>query len=278
MINVKIPYVLYPLVLGLMSGWFVSTVVAALSVTVKEVPKPVIKKDIKRRTASEAASFVITKNMFSLSLAPVSAASENPDGSPAAISAAPFNGKLIGLIKNAKNNSGIAVINVDGTTVSIKTGDEKDGMKLVSIDNITAVIEKNNRKYSVLLEGGDTAAITAGTTAAPQGSGINTNISLKRSDIQAELKDLNKILQSALVSPFSQNGELVGYRVTRLRDDSPLKKLGLNQGDIITRINGSELKSPEILFNMVGQIDDISAISIDMIRNNDKKTLFVELQ
>ena len=63
-----------------------------------------------------------------------------------------------------------------------------------------------------------------------------------------------------------------------MKDDSPLKKIGLQTGDMIARINGNDLKSPEILFNMLSQIDDIDAISVDMIRNNEKKTLFVEIQ
>lgn len=281
MISLKIPYIIYPLAVGLMAGWLVSSIIGSTSVSPKSLPIPKIKREVKRINPNDMVKNIVEKNIFGLLISPVSVASTQSGGETNGVQAAPFDGKLIGLIQNPKNKDGIAIITTEGLTLSIKTGAEKNGLKLVSIDNITAIIEKNKKNYAVRLEGGDNPinnASSSAATPAVQSSGSNLNVGIKRAEIQAELKDLNKILQSALVSPQYTNGEFAGYRVTRMKDDSPLKKLGLNQGDIITRINGSELKTPEILFNMLSQIDDISAISIDMIRDNDKKTLFVELQ
>lgn len=280
MINTKIPYVVYPLVLGLMCGWLFSTVAAGKSATPKPLPAPKIKSETVRIDTKNLAGNIVNKNAFELSISPVPVLTA--EGGVNIQTEAPFNGKLIGLIQNSKNDTGIAIVNVEGQTVSIKTGIEKDGLKLVSIDNITAVIEKNNRKYSIILEGGDLKALNPQTSPSTpqqtQSSGSNLNIAIKKEEIKKELQDMNKVLGSARVAPLYDNGAFQGYQVVGIRDDSPLKKLGLLQGDVITRINGSELTNPAMLMSMFSQIDDISAISIDMIRNNDKKTLFVELQ
>ncbi len=49
-------------------------------------------------------------------------------------------------------------------------------------------------------------------------------------------------------------------------------------GDVINRINGEELTNPELLFSMLQKIDEINAVSIDITRGGEKKTLFVEIQ
>lgn len=281
MINTKIPYVVYPIVLGLMCGWLFSTVAAGKSATPKPLPAPKVKSETVRINPQSLAGNIVNKNAFDLALSPVPILTAE-GGGISTQPETPFNGKLIGLIQNTKNNTGIAIVNVEGQTLSIKTGIEKNGLKLVSIDNITAVIERNNRKYSILLEGGDMKAPNSQTPQATaqqtQSSGSNLNIAIKKAELKSEIQDMNKVLGSARVAPLYDNGAFQGYQVVGIRDDSPLKKLGLLQGDIITRINGSELTNPASLMAMFNQIDDISAISIDMIRNNDKKTLFVELQ
>ena len=80
-----------------------------------------------------------------------------------------------------------------------------------------------------------------------------------------------------MITPFYDNGVFAGYKVARLKPDSPLRKLGLEVGDVLTRMNGSDIK-PQMLFEMLSQLDDVSAINIDMIRHNEKKSVFVEIQ
>ena len=111
-----------------------------------------------------------------------------------------------------------------------------------------------------------------------QDSGANINITVPRDELKNDLKDINKVLQSARVATFYEDGNFVGYRVAMLKPESPLLKLGLKVGDVITRINGSELTNPAALFNMFSQVDDISALNVDMLRNNEKKSLFVEIR
>ncbi len=298
--NIKIPYLIYPVILGLMAGWLASA--AAGSVFARPRPLPAVKarQAAKPVSTPQLTETVIADNIFALELSPVPAGAAagpggtvyNPDGTPVSGGQPgvppppPFTAKLLGVLKDSAGENSIAIVSTDNGTVSIRLGGEKNGLKVASLDDFSAVVEKERRKYTLTLEKGESVLPAPGAKPAEkdapkaeaQQTGTNINIGLKRDEVRTELKDLNKILQSALVSPFYQEGEFQGYRVTRMREDSPLRKLGLQPGDTITRINGNELKSPELLFNMLSQIDDISAISIDMIRNTEKKTIFVEIQ
>ena len=303
--NIKIPYLVYPIVFGLMMGWLVAEIAGGIFVRPKPLPAVKTVKTAKPADIFKTADEAISDNLFGLELKPADAPLDatggqivyNPDGTVASVGAAqatppppPFTAKLLGVLKDSEGLNSIAVINMDNGTVSIKLGGEKNGIKVVSLDDLSAVVEKDRKKYTITIERGESIAHLATAkkdtkqeasktnNKETQSAGGNININLKRDEVRTELKDLNKILQSALVSPFYQDGQFLGYRVTRMREDSPLRRLGLQPGDTITRINGSELKSPELLFNLLSQIDDISAISLDMIRNTDKKTIFVEIQ
>lgn len=291
--NIKIPYLIYPVIAGLMIGWLISVIISSFFVEAKPMPIASARKTVTKVPIDSLSKKAIETNLFNLATTPVTvdvSTTNNSSSSNGEPVAPPFTAKLIGILKDNKGVNSIAIISVDNNTFSIKVGKEKNGITLVALEDYTAIIMKNNTKYSIKLDKSEsqisnvhhkrnnTTQSSGSSDPVITTSGSNINISLKREDVQSELKDLNKILQSALVSPFYENGEFKGYRVTRMKDSSPLKKLGFQTGDTITRINGSDLKSPEILFNMLSQIDDITAISVDMIRNAEKKTLFVEIQ
>lgn len=300
--NIKIPYLIYPVILGLMAGWLASAAVGGVFARPRPLPAVKVRQAARPVSAPQLTETVIADNIFALELSPAPAGAAygpggtvySPDGTPVsggqpgvgAPPAPPFTARLLGVLKDSEGENSIAIVNTDNGTASIRLGGEKNGLKVASLDDFSAVVEKEGRKYTLILEKGESVLPAPGAKPAEKDApkadarqtGTNINIGLKRDEVRTELKDLNKILQSALVSPFYKEGEFQGYRVTRLRDDSPLRRLGLQPGDTITRINGNELKSPEPLFNMLSQIDDISAISIDMIRDTEKKTIFVEIQ
>lgn len=291
----KVPYIVYPIVLGVAAGWLISSIAGAAFITPKPLPVPKVKKAVKDSVSADDRMKSVTEaNVFALALNPagisgaasaeVSSSSDETiydDG--AAASPPPFKASLIGLIFDEADKRGIAVITLENATVSIALGKEKEGVKLAGLTHNSATIEKDGKKYSLIME---SAALTQNSSKEQGGgsgvkvsdSGSNINITVPRAELQNELKDLNKILQSALISPFYKEGNFTGYRVAKMKSDSPLRKLGLSVGDVITRINGSEIKSPEILFGIFSQIDDISAINVDMLRNNEKKSVFVEIQ
>lgn len=299
MVNFKLPYLLYPAVIGVALGYLVSTIASSVFTAPKPLPIPRVKKVEKEQIDyNKTASDIISKNIFMLDMTPQAQANSStggaggtavssPDGAPLN-PAPPFNATLIGIIYDEINNSGIATIILDSGTVSISLGHEKEGIKLVELNYSFANIVKDGKTYSLVIDNGARVEVThtapanqsAGlqTGVKIQDTGSNINITVPRDELKNDLKDINQVLQSARVATYYEEGQFVGYRVAMLKPESPLLKLGLQVGDIITRINGSELTNPAALFNMFSQVDDISALNVDMLRNKEKKSLFVEIR
>ncbi len=298
MVNFKLPYLVYPIVIGIAAGYLISVITGSVFMAPKPLPVPRVKKVEKEKLdVNKTAEDIISKNIFILDVAPAaeiqSAAGENADGSPVVTKDGaplnpppPFKAVLVGIIYDEVNHSGIATINVDNGTLSISLGKTKEGITLVDLSYSFATIEKDKKRYSIIIDNGGVVqaktssqpAQTANSGVKIQDTGTNINITVPRDELKNDLKDINKVLQSARVATFYEEGNFVGYRVAMLKPESPLLKLGLKVGDVITRINGSELTNPAALFNMFSQVDDISALNVDMLRNNEKKSLFVEIR
>lgn len=298
MVNFKLPYIVYPIVIGIAAGYLISVIAGSAFMAPKPLPVPRIKKVEKDNLdVNKAEEDIIAKNIFLLDVTPAQVANTGAeigeDGKPIVTKDGaplnpppPFKAALIGIIYDEVNHAGIATINLDNNTVSISLGKTKEGITLVDLSFSFATIEKDKKRYSIVIDNGAVVqsipkkqtAQALNTGVKIQDSGANINITVPRDELKNDLKDINKVLQSARVATFYEDGNFVGYRVAMLKPESPLLKLGLKVGDVITRINGSELTNPAALFNMFSQVDDISALNVDMLRNNEKKSLFVEIR
>ncbi len=277
----KIPYLAYSLLFGVFFGWLASELISYIYADAKKLPVVSVSSQKAVVYSGEMLRKLISDNIFNLELLSAQAVDvENEDGTVTTPEL--VNAKLVGIV-STDTGRGVALILVDGKTIALSIGKEKEGLKLVSLGIDEAEVEKGGKKYLLKIEKGKSVLSTASSRSSKnESSGTSAaagslNISIPRAEIVGELKDLNKVLQSALVSPSYEGTEFLGYKIARMKEGSPLAKLGLQIGDVITRINGESLKSPEVLFQMLSNLDDISAVSIDIMRSGTKNTLFVEI-
>ena len=230
MVNFKLPYLLYPAVIGVALGYLVSTIASSVFTAPKPLPIPRVKKVEKEQIDyNKTASDIISKNIFMLDMTPQAQANSStggagetavstPDGTPLN-PAPPFNATLIGIIYDEINNTGIATIMLDSGTVSISLGHEKEGIKLVELNYGFANIVKDGKTYSLVIDNGARVEVThtapanqsAGlqTGVKIQDTGSNINITVPRDELKNDLKDINQVLQSARVATYYEEGQLV---------------------------------------------------------------------
>jgi type II secretion system protein C len=245
--------------------------------------------------AGEALALAVAKrNIFdidaALQTASQSAAAAGEFGQT--VDGASIDGRLTGIFVGTDGRDARAIILKSNKDVLVlKKGVPTEGYTLKEIDGEQAVVLYGGADYTLELQDGlssDTSSAAPRgaqpfrpSAAARPGAGVSEgteNITLNRAELTGQLKDINKVISTLLASPAYVDKELVGYRIVRMQNESPVRQLGIQPGDIINRINGEELTNPQILFNMLQQAADISAISVDITRNGVKKTLFVEIQ
>jgi len=100
-----------------------------------------------------------------------------------------------------------------------------------------------------------------------------TTITVKPSDLQGSLKDLNKLLSQARIRPLFKDGQADGLIITKIKANSFFSKLGLRNGDTVQGIDGNPINSPDDILGLYGKLKSGSQVSLQIRRNGVSKTI-----
>jgi len=87
-----------------------------------------------------------------------------------------------------------------------------------------------------------------------------------------------KFARSVRVRPYKRKGEVVGFRIRRIKKNSPLSKLGAQKGDIFHSVNGVDLTSVDKALAAYQNMRDESQLVFDITRKGRKKQLKITVQ
>ncbi|WP_338867444.1 type II secretion system protein GspC [Myxococcus stipitatus] len=157
-------------------------------------------------------------------------------------------------------------------------GNELQGAKVHQIERERVIIINNGRKEFIDGNPGDGA--TAYTPPTPPVANANTTNStsgiravsdneyeVPRAEIDKTLNNLNDVAMQARIVPAFKDGQAVGFKLFSIRPDSIYSKIGVQNGDVIRRINGFDLNSPEKALEVYSKMKDASRIEIEIERN-----------
>ncbi|ATB27364.1 type II secretion system protein GspC [Melittangium boletus] len=216
---------------------------------------------------------------------PVVAEPTTPDVDP---NAAPVKSslrvKLLGTLVASDKLWSVASIqdmnNQRSTTYMV--GDRVQGAEVIDIERLRVIIINNGRKEFIDGQPGDGAAVASYTppplpsgppVQAPNvnGSGIRAvgenDYEVPRSEIDRTLANLNDVAMQARIVPAFKDGQAQGFKLFSIRPDSIYSKIGVQNGDVIKRINGFDLNSPEKALEVYTKLKEASRIEIDLERN-----------
>jgi len=92
-------------------------------------------------------------------------------------------------------------------------------------------------------------ADTSAPPAVALGNGIKAisenEYEVPRSEIDKTLSNLNDVAMQARIVPAFKDGVAQGFKLFSIRPDSIYTKIGVQNGDVLKRINGYDLNSPE---------------------------------
>jgi general secretion pathway protein C len=98
------------------------------------------------------------------------------------------------------------------------------------------------------------------------------NYELQRGTLESVLGNMNLLSRSARIVPEMKDGKAAGFRLFAVRPDGPFAMIGMQNGDIISSINGLEITSPEKALEVYAKLKSASHLSLGMERNSQKIT------
>lgn len=292
--NIKVSYLLYPIFLGIFAAWALTGFMSS-----SQSPVQTMRTHMDGRGAEGSEpdfGLIIDKNIFNADTSTVKntldAVGFIPSGGMADMSGAqggapaPGSPSLLGVIKGPYIS--FAIVSYNGASVVLKQGIPKNGLMLKHAGKTDVTLVTDNGqviKLSIPKNGKPSDGSTGGQNAVPMpggqpmpGADGTEKRTISRKEVVDKLSDVNVVMKAVNLSPFDRDGKFVGYRVTKLMPDSALVNLGLMAGDVIIRLNGKELKDPAVFFDALSNAENLSGMTLDLERNNQKKTINVEIQ
>jgi general secretion pathway protein C len=161
-------------------------------------------------------------------------------------------------------------------------GMEVQGAPVLDIERNRVIVLNNGRREFINNEAGTGEAVAYTPPAMPRpsdappapsatGSGIkaidDSHYEVPRAEIDKTLSNLNDVAMQARIVPAFKDGVAQGFKLFSIRPDSIYTKIGIQNGDVIRRINGYDLNSPEKALEIYSKLKEASRIDIEVERN-----------
>jgi general secretion pathway protein C len=96
---------------------------------------------------------------------------------------------------------------------------------------------------------------------------------VQHSTLDSLLGNMGALARAARIVPETRDGKSVGFRLFSIKPDGPFGKIGLQNGDIVSAINGLEMTSPDKALEVYTKLKTANHLSVGLERNGQKVTM-----
>lgn len=89
---------------------------------------------------------------------------------------------------------------------------------------------------------------------------------IERGTLDSTLSDLNKVATQARIVPSFKNGVANGFKLFSIQPGSLYAGIGIENGDVIQRVNGYEINSPEKALELYQKLRESQRVTIELER------------
>ena len=203
----------------------------------------------------------------------------------------PLHGTLIGTaIADPARYSLCQIINPDANDTQVYgMGDKYQGARIYGIEKERVLLDHDG--VNEYIDNSAAAPPNLGVAPIPQpggapqasgGEGVRqlseNQYVVARSEINSALTNLSDLATKARIVPSFKNGVANGFKLFSIVPDSLYAKIGVQNGDVIRRINGYEMNSPDKALEIYQKLRDASRIEIEIERRGEtlRKTYSIE--
>ncbi|SRR5579875_478905 len=164
--------------------------------------------------------------------------------------------------------------------------DEIPGVgRIVGIEKNRILIDRGGQLASVEMPPAAEQAATPSSlggralTPYPGVRQVGTNHwQINRSTVDRSLQNMGQLLMQARATPNLRNGKIEGFRLSEIQPGSIFSQLGLQNGDIITEVEGQEVNDPARALEMLSLLRDRPSISLTVMRNGQPVQLNFDIR
>jgi general secretion pathway protein C len=154
-------------------------------------------------------------------------------------------------------------------------GDVFMGADVLAIEYLKVILLVDGHREYLDLSAPSTVAVApkpdGDAAPPPTGEGIKKldehRYQIERSTVNNALSNMNELAMQARIVPSFKNGQPNGFKLFSIRPDSLYAKIGIQNGDVIQRLNGFDMNSPDKALEAYTKLKSANAIDMTVERN-----------
>jgi general secretion pathway protein C len=206
---------------------------------------------------------------------------KGPSSSPAAAAAVSY--KLIGTVEGMRFSGAVLE---DSTGQAFYRINQKlpDGSSIVKVMREKVSIRRPDGATVDVEIVDDTKIVTTKKPVAVAGGGPGVKklgdgkFAVDQREVLASTENMSQILTQARALPYVEQGKTVGFKISEIVPGSIYEKIGLQNGDIIQKVNSQDVDDPGKFFQLYQGLKNERSISIDLLRGGQHQTLTYDIR
>lgn len=188
--------------------------------------------------------------------------------------------KLLGtLVSERMPEWSISSIQHTGTmkVATYLMGDRIEGAEVLQVERSRVIILNNNRREFIDSAPSVTAALEKPNLVSDARPSLALGSTIKhitdnayeisRTEIAKILANLDTVGMQARMVPAFKDGIAQGFKIFAIQSNSVFSKIGIENGDVVKRINGFELNSAVAALEIYSRLQNSAHIEIEVERN-----------
>ncbi len=152
------------------------------------------------------------------------------------------------------------------------------GYTLTKILENGAIFDKGGQTFSLYFsEEQQQDRYTSKPSSARQQSDDGGIKQVAKTDITHYAKNVKQIWKDIGIVEVKKEGKITGFKVTRIKANTPFSNLGLRKGDIIIKANNKPMTSYKDAIAIYKGIDKLEALELIVLRNNQETEIVYEI-
>lgn len=191
---------------------------------------------------------------------------------------------LVGTVAGPSGRSYAIFADKNGKQEVVKVGERIfGGGRLKAVDKDRAIIREGGRETRipiaeiVTVKEVSSSEGVSGTSEFARNIGRGTYI-LDQKKVLNALDNPNQLMTDARLQPNFVNGKQEGFTLREVRSGGIYQSLGLQNGDVLLRINDYNISNPETSLQAFTALRGMDRVQVDLVRNGAKMTMTYQIR
>ena len=99
-----------------------------------------------------------------------------------------------------------------------------------------------------------------------------------QAEVDESLSNLSDLITQLRAVPNQENGKTTGFKLFAIKRGSLFQKIGLENNDVVQRVNGIDLNDPTRAMALLQELQGQTKLSVDVLRGGEARTLTYEIR